>query len=507
MRNLLVLAATIAAVACRASAVTQGTPADPASAAIAAQRAWWRAFTVADTAALAAHSAPGLTLTLSSGRTLDRATTFTESASFTTGTRLSLEWSGETVRPLAGGRSVAVSARMTEIDGRTVNVFRYLTVLERADHGAWRVAMAQSTREVGPAARVSREVAGPLDGYAGRYRVPSGAAITIAVEDSALRFTEPSGATLRLEAIGPGVFESTRLSASNGIVRFAFARDASGRVTALSRVIASGIMTFPRIAELAGAAPDHEVYAVRYGTLSRFPVAGLVAGADTARRMDIALMVWLVRAPGRTILVDAGFYRDKFVARWKPAGYSQPSAALARAGVRPEDVTDIVVSHVHWDHLDGADLFPNARLWIQREEYERYVDAAGRARERTIDSADAAMLARLRRAGRVELVAGDSVEILPGVRVFTGGKHTFASQYATVSTAGGPIVLASDNAYLYENLERRRPIAQTLDSASNLAAQARMLRLAGSVRHVVPGHDPAVFERFPQPGDGVARIR
>ena len=258
----------------------------------------------------------------------------------------------------------------------------------------------------------------------------------------------------------------------------------------------------------AVAAPVYDVHAVRYGTLADFPARALVAGADTGRRVDVALMVWLARAPGgRTVLVDAGFYREKFLARWKPVDYVRPSEALARLGVRPEEVTDVVVSHVHWDHLDGADLFPRARLWIQRAEYEHHVDEAGNPRSGTIDSADAAMLAGLRRAGRVELVDGDSVEILPGVRVFTGGKHTFASQYAAVETAAGTVVLASDNAYLYENLERRRPIAQTLDSASNLAAQARMLRLAGDPRLVVPGHDPAVFARFPVPGGGVAHIR
>jgi glyoxylase-like metal-dependent hydrolase (beta-lactamase superfamily II) len=246
---------------------------------------------------------------------------------------------------------------------------------------------------------------------------------------------------------------------------------------------------------------------VRYGTLARFPAAALVAGADTGRRLDIALMVWLARAPGRVVLMDAGFYRDKFVSRWKPVDYVRPSEAVARAGVRPEDVTDLVVSHVHWDHLDGADLFPRARIWIQRAEYETYVDAQGRAKANAIDSADAAMLHRLNAAGRVRLVPGDSTEIMPGITVFTGGKHTFASQYATVRTAAGPVVLASDNAYLYENLESRRPIAQTLDSLSNLAAQARMLRLAGSVRRVVPGHDALVFVRFPQPGGGVARIQ
>jgi glyoxylase-like metal-dependent hydrolase (beta-lactamase superfamily II) len=258
----------------------------------------------------------------------------------------------------------------------------------------------------------------------------------------------------------------------------------------------------------ATGVPTYEVHAVRYGTLARFPVAALVAGADTTRRMDVALMVWLARGSnGRTVLVDAGFYREKFLARWKSVDYVRPSAAIERLGIGAQEVTDIVVSHVHWDHLDGADLFPRARLWIQRAEYEHYVDSAGRPRSGTIDSADAAMLAALRRAGRVELVDGDSVEIVPGVRVFTGGKHTFASQYAAVSTADGPVVVASDNAYLYENLERRRPIAQTLDSASNLAAQARMLRLAGDARRVVPGHDPEVFARFAEPGGGVARIR
>mgnify|MGYP003336594428 CR=1 FL=1 len=49
-------------------------------------------------------------------------------------------------------------------------------------------------------------------------------------------------------------------------------------------------------------------------------------------------------------------------------------------------------------------------------------------------------------------------------------------------------------------------IAQTLDAASNVAAMARMLRLASAPRLVVPGHDPQVFARFPVPGGRVARI-
>jgi glyoxylase-like metal-dependent hydrolase (beta-lactamase superfamily II) len=169
-------------------------------------------------------------------------------------------------------------------------------------------------------------------------------------------------------------------------------------------------------------------------------------------------------------------------------------------------VTDIVITHVHWDHLDGADLFPRAKVWLQREEYEYYVGAGGEVRNRGIDAEDAAMLSRIAADGRLGLVDGDDREILPGVRVYTGGRHTFASQYAGVRTRAGTVVLASDNAYLFENLERGVAIGQTLDRAANVAAQARMLKLAARPALVVPGHDPAVFERFPLVKPGVARI-
>ena len=254
--------------------------------------------------------------------------------------------------------------------------------------------------------------------------------------------------------------------------------------------------------------PVWEAYAVRYATLPNFRVSGLIAGADTARRLNIAMTVWLLRGPdGRNVLVDAGFKRADLLARWKPVDFVRPDSAVARAGVRASEVTDIIVSHIHWDHFDGADLFPNARIWIQREEVEHHIDAAGTVLDRAIDAPDAAMLHALRSAGRLAFVNGDAKEIIPGITVYTGGKHTYQSQYATVRTAEGTVVIASDNVYLYENLEQHVPIAQTLDAVSNVAAQTRMLQLASSPRLLVPGHDPAVFDRFPAVAPGVVRIR
>lgn len=254
-------------------------------------------------------------------------------------------------------------------------------------------------------------------------------------------------------------------------------------------------------------APLYTVHAVRFGSVS-YPVASLVQGAERGRQIDIAFTVWPLRGNGRTVLVDAGFYREKFIQRWKPQNYVRPSEALASGlGIKPDDVTDIIVSHSHWDHMDGVDLFPNAKIWIQREEYEYYIGPAGDVlHSGGADEDDAKMLAGLRTAGRVMLVDGDAKEILPGITVYTGGKHTFASQYVGAQTRVGTIILASDNAYLFENLEQHRAIAQTLDAASNLAAQARMLQLAAAPKYVIPGHDPAVFGRFAVIGPGLARI-
>ena len=255
------------------------------------------------------------------------------------------------------------------------------------------------------------------------------------------------------------------------------------------------------------AAPPWRIYALRYATVHDFPIHELVVGADTTRKGDIAMMFWLLDGPpGRHVLVDAGFYNQKFLDSWKPADFVKPSDVVTRFGLSPDSITDIIVSHIHWDHVGGADLFPNARVWLQRAEYEYYVGAHGEPLHEAIDTVDAAMLYRLNQAGRVTLVPGDAQEILPGITVYIGGKHTFESQYAGVRTAKGTVIVASDNVYLYENLDKHVPIAQTLDAKSNLAAQDRMRKLASSPRLIVPGHDPAVFTRFKGPKPDVVKI-
>ncbi len=253
--------------------------------------------------------------------------------------------------------------------------------------------------------------------------------------------------------------------------------------------------------------PVYEVYAVEYARLVGFGADNLILGADPARKINGSMMVWVLKGEGRVILVDAGFYRQEFLDAWKKnvVGFIKPSVAVAKLGITPDQVTDVIISHMHWDHADGADLFPKARVWVQRAEYEFYRIPANLPKTGVFQS-DVDMFDRIKTDGRLQLVDGDDQTVARGVRVYIGGRHTKESQYASVETKSGTVVLASDNLYLFENLERHRPIAATWDTVSNLAAQSRMVALARGTRLVVPGHDAAVFKRFPLVKPGVARI-
>jgi glyoxylase-like metal-dependent hydrolase (beta-lactamase superfamily II) len=256
-------------------------------------------------------------------------------------------------------------------------------------------------------------------------------------------------------------------------------------------------------------AATYEIYAIRFATVA-FPVSRLVAGADPSRTLDIPFVVCLLKGTnGRRVLVDAGFYRQKFLDRWKPRDFRSPADAVAAFGVKPDEITDVIVTHAHWDHVDGAELFPKATVWIQKEEYTYYTGDAWQSptTHGGVDEDDMAALLKINTQGRLKFVNGDDQEPIPGVRCYTGGKHTWASQYVSARAADATVVIASDNVYLYENLEKHAPIAQTLDAASNLRAQDRIRTIASSPDLIVPGHDPAVFERFPRVSEGVVRVR
>lgn len=274
------------------------------------------------------------------------------------------------------------------------------------------------------------------------------------------------------------------------------------------------VLLFPLlllVASLAQTAPEYSIQAIRYADSPGDSVADMVMGAPKDEKLDTVYVIWLIRGGGHNILFDSGFHRERWFKEWTIKNYLRPDEAVKLAGVRPEEIADVVVSHAHWDHMGGIDLFPKAVIWIQKEEFRYYTGDAWQpgGNHGGIDPDDVKALVQLNTRGRLHLIDGDNVEIFPGIRAYTGGRHTYASQYLRVE-GSPPFVLASDNVYLWRNLTESKASAMGVfsdaDTPSNIKNQARMIELAGSPNRVIPGHDALQFQKFPTQGR-VARLK
>lgn len=262
-------------------------------------------------------------------------------------------------------------------------------------------------------------------------------------------------------------------------------------------------------------AERYQVYALKFANTGfAMPISVWVDHGPQNDSVRIDFSIWLIKGDnGRNILVDAGFRRDLIDSpdgkEFAITNYRRPDSVLQKVGLKAAEITDIILSHPHWDHCDGIGLFPNAHIWIQKEDYSYFVGAAWQkgAYNGGFYKRDVRQLVELNLAGRVTLVDGDDKEIIPGIKVFTGSRHTFNSQYALVEAAH-KIILASDNIWVYYSLEHLQPASQggTFDPAGYVKSMIRMKTLTGNPRYIIPGHDARVYELFPKVADGVVRI-
>lgn len=258
---------------------------------------------------------------------------------------------------------------------------------------------------------------------------------------------------------------------------------------------------------------NYKVYAIRFAAMAH-PTA-ISVWADKGPDNDsvkIDFSIWLIKGDnGKNVLVDAGFRNDIVEAKdFEVVNYIRPDSALAKVGLKPADITDIILSHPHWDHIDGVGLFPNAHVWIQKEDYNYFVGAAWATDSTSggFDKRDVRTMVELNMARKVTLVDGDNKEIIPGIKVYTGSRHTYNSQFVVVSSGAKNIVLASDNIWIYYSLDHMVPASRggTLDPAGYVRSMQRMKTLATSPKYIIPGHDAKVYSIFPAVADGVARI-
>ena len=256
-----------------------------------------------------------------------------------------------------------------------------------------------------------------------------------------------------------------------------------------------------------------KVYALRYASMGHpTPISQWVLNGPAKDSVNIDFVFWLIRLNGgRNILVDAGFLRDVSQAtHFDVINYTRPDSVLLKLGLKPEDITDIIFSHPHWDHIDGVNLFPTAHIWMQKEDYNYFVGAAWQkgAVGGGFNKRDVFKILELNLSGKLTLVEGDGKEIIPGITVYTGSRHTFNSQYVLVENGADKIVIASDNIWIYYNLDHlmSAPSYGTFDTLGYVRTMKRMKIQASNYKFIIPGHDAKMFSVFKSVADGIVRI-
>jgi glyoxylase-like metal-dependent hydrolase (beta-lactamase superfamily II) len=253
---------------------------------------------------------------------------------------------------------------------------------------------------------------------------------------------------------------------------------------------------------------EYQVYALKYLAGGKGPAKNGVVGANPKDSIDVTFMVWLLKGEnGRNILVDAG-YLDTVKIRWK--GYIRPDSLLERINVYPSDITDVIMTHPHYDHIGGINLFPKAIVWMQKDDFDYFVGEAWHDKETSkyYRKNDVRNIIEINLQGRLKLVKGDDIEIMPGIRVYIGSKHSFENMYLLVNSNSktNKILIASDAIWFYYQLDNLLPATLCLDPVAYVAALKRMKTLVSNPDLIIPGHDNLVFSKFPKVAEGVVKI-
>jgi glyoxylase-like metal-dependent hydrolase (beta-lactamase superfamily II) len=251
---------------------------------------------------------------------------------------------------------------------------------------------------------------------------------------------------------------------------------------------------------------QYEVYAVKYAHHERRASENFIGGDPHDGPMPLDYFVWLIRGEGREIVVDTGFSAAT-AARRRREHIRCPTEGLRSLDVDAGKIKDVVITHLHYDHVGNFDLFPAATFHLQDREMQY---ATGRHMAQPVfsgafDVEDVVGMVRNTYAGRVRFHDGDA-ELAPGVSLHFIGGHTMGLQVVRVATRRGNVVLASDASHFYANLEQVRPFPIVFSVADMVEGYARLRALADSPAHIIPGHDPLVLARYPAPSEALQGI-
>jgi N-acyl homoserine lactone hydrolase len=228
----------------------------------------------------------------------------------------------------------------------------------------------------------------------------------------------------------------------------------------------------------------------------------LFYGEFSGARTQIPVTCWLVRTSDAVILYDTGvspravpgLMRNDTLARFTDEDLLVHR--LESLGLEPGNVDMVVLSHLHYDHAGGAEMFPQSRLIVQKDEYAyAHYPAQFFAPFYYRKNFDLPTYAW-------QLLDGDT-ELAPGVTVLRTDGHTPGHQSLLVELPdSGPVILAGDCCYWQEHIDQERVPGVVWDPTRALHSIKRLktlARLTGG--RIFPSHDPVFWQTVKQAPD------
>lgn len=253
----------------------------------------------------------------------------------------------------------------------------------------------------------------------------------------------------------------------------------------------------------------YRIYALKFAERKRHvPMDQVAVGDRSGDSTKGVFMYWVLKSKERVILVDAGFTSDAGFDT-NAIRFTPPDHLLPSIDVRRQDITDIIITHPHWDHLGGIDLYPQAMVWMQEADYNELLENEKDPGARGFDERDIVNVRERKAKGTITLLKGlRDQDILPGITVFiAGSKHTAGSQFVRANNGRQAVIIASDNCKYYRNLTHMLSSPATTDQKAYIRNLKVMKQwAAGDPDLVIPGHDPLVFTRFKAVAKDVVEI-
>ncbi len=251
----------------------------------------------------------------------------------------------------------------------------------------------------------------------------------------------------------------------------------------------------------------YEVSALKYASFTH----DSLARTKTTDSVSIDFMIWMIKGNGKVVLMDAGHLYSVEAARdFDVIDDLRPDSTLQKLSVHTEEVTDIILNYQHLDHINSIDLFPNAKIWVQKEDYAYFTTAAWQkgGENSEFNRKEVKKLIDLNTAGRVNLVEGYNKEIIEGIRMFPGSRKPVLPQYVLIKTSLGNMALGSDNVWIYynSNFVTPAPTFSTFDANGYIKAMQKMRLLVTDENLLKPGFDSALM-KFPAITEGVIRLK